>query len=41
MTSSFLDDCLVMFMERDILDDVDEADIIKTFTAIRKRRPKK
>ena len=41
MTDSLLDDCLVTFIERDILDEVDEDDVIKTFMSIRKRRPKK
>jgi len=41
MTNNLLDDCLVTFIERDILDEVDEDDIIKTFMSIRKRRPKK
>jgi hypothetical protein len=41
MTDTLFDDCLVTFIERDILDEVDEDDIIKTFMSIRKRRPKK
>ena len=41
MTDNLLDDCLVTFIERDILDEVDEDDVIKTFMSIRKRRPKK
>ena len=41
MTDNLLDDCLVTFIERDILDEVDEDDVIKTFMPIRKRRPKK
>ena len=41
MSDTLLDDCLVTFMERDILKDVDEDDVIKTFMAIRNRRPKK
>ena len=40
MSDSLLDDCLVAFIERDILEDVDEDDVVKTFMAIRKRRPK-
>ena len=39
MSDSLLDDCLVTFIERDILEDVDEDDVVKTFMAIRKRRP--
>jgi hypothetical protein len=41
MTDTLFDDCLVTFIERDILDEVDEDDVIKTFMSIRKRRPKK
>ena len=41
MSDSLLDDCLVTFIERDILEDVEEDDVINTFMAIRKRRPKK
>ena len=41
MSDTLLDDCLVTFMERDILKDVDEDDVIKTFMAIRNRRPQK
>ena len=41
MTGSLLDDCLVTFIERDILDEVDKDDVIKTFMSIRKRRPKR
>jgi hypothetical protein len=41
MTDNLLDDCLVTFIERDILDEVDEDDVIKTFMSIRKRRPQK
>jgi len=41
MSDALLDDCLVTFMERDILKDVDEDDVIKTFMAIRNRRPQK
>jgi hypothetical protein len=41
MIDNLLDDCLVTFIERDILDEVDEDDVIKTFMSIRKRRPKK
>jgi hypothetical protein len=41
MSNSLLDDCLVTFIERCILDDVDEDDVIKTSMAIIKRhRPK-
>jgi hypothetical protein len=32
-----LDDCLVIFIERDIFFKVDEDDIIKTFKSLRKR----
>ena len=39
MSDSLLDDCLVTFIERDILEDVDEDGVVKTFMAIRKRRP--
>ena len=35
MSDSLLDDCLVAFIERDILEDVDEDDVVKTFIAIR------
>ena len=38
---SLLDDWLVSFIERDILDEVDEDGIIKTFMANRKSTPKK
>ena len=41
MTDNLLDDCLVTFIERDILDEIDEDDVIKTFMSIKKRRPKK
>ena len=41
MSDTLLDDCLVTFMERDILKDVDEDDVIKTFMAIRNRRPQR
>ena len=41
MSDTLLDDCLVTFMERDILKDVDEDDVIKTFMAIRNCRPQK
>ncbi|XP_072147449.1 uncharacterized protein [Setaria viridis] len=41
MTDNLLDDCLVTFIEKDILDEVDEDDVIKTFMSIRKRRPQK
>ena len=34
MSDSLLDDCLVTFIERDILEDVDEDDVVKTFMAI-------
>ena len=40
MSDSLLDDCLVTFIERDILEDVYEDGVVKTFMAIRKRRPK-
>ena len=33
-----LDDCLVIFIERDIFFQVDEDDIIETFISLRKRR---
>jgi hypothetical protein len=36
-----LDDCLVTFIEHGIFLKVDEDDIIKTFMAVRKRRPQK
>lgn len=39
--NSLFDDGLVSFIERDILDEVAEDDIIKTFKAIRKSMPKK
>jgi hypothetical protein len=41
MNDSLLDDCLGSFIERDILDEVDEDDIIKTFMAIRMSTPRK
>lgn len=41
MSDDLLDDCLVTFIERDILEDVDEDDVVNTFMAIRKRRPDK
>ena len=37
MRDSLLDDCVVTFIERVILFEVDEDDIIKTFMSIRKR----
>jgi len=40
MGDSFLDDCLVTFIERDIFFKVDEDDIIETFMSLRKRRIK-
>jgi hypothetical protein len=36
-----LDDYLITIIERDIFLEVDEDDIIKTFMALRKRRPDK
>jgi len=41
MSDTFLYDHLVTFIERDILKDVDEDDVFKTFIAIRTRRSKK
>ncbi|WVZ64065.1 hypothetical protein U9M48_013635 [Paspalum notatum var. saurae] len=41
MGDDLLDDCLVTYIERDIFDELDEDDIMKTFMTIRKRRPKK
>jgi hypothetical protein len=41
MNDSLLDDCLGSFIERDILDEVDEDDISKTFMAIRMSTPRK
>ena len=41
MSDSLLDDCLVTFIERDILEDVYEDGVVKTFMAIRNYRPKK
>jgi hypothetical protein len=38
MGDIFLDDCLLTFIERDVLFQLD--DIIKTFMTIRNRRPK-
>ena len=35
ISDSLLDDCLVAFIERDILEDVDEDDVVKTFMTIR------
>ena len=37
ISDSLLGDCLVAFIERDILEDVDEDDVVKTFMAIRNR----
>lgn len=33
-TDSILDDCLITFIERGILEDVEEDDVVKTFMAI-------
>ncbi|RLN03186.1 uncharacterized protein C2845_PM13G01140 [Panicum miliaceum] len=41
ISDSLLDDCLVTFIERDILEDLNENDVVKTFMAIRKRRTRK
>jgi hypothetical protein len=41
MSDSLLDDCLVTFIERDILEDVYEDGVVKTFMAIRNYRPEK
>jgi hypothetical protein len=38
MGDNLLDDCLVIFIERDIFFEVDEDDIIKTFISLRKHR---
>jgi hypothetical protein len=38
MCDSILDDCLVTYIERDILFEVNEEDIIETFMTLRKRR---
>jgi hypothetical protein len=38
LDDSVLDDCLVTFIERDIIFQVDEDDIIETFMSLRKRR---
>ena len=40
MGDSLLDDCLVIFIERDIFFEVEEGDIIKTFMSLRKHRIK-
>ena len=41
MKDSLLNDCLHIFIERDIFFQVDENDIINTFMSFRKRRPNK
>jgi len=41
MSDSLLDDCLVTFIERDILEDVYEDGVVKTFMAIRNYRTEK
>jgi hypothetical protein len=41
MSDSLLDDYLVTFIETATLEDVNENDVVKTFMAIRKRRPEK
>jgi hypothetical protein len=38
MRDSLLDDCLVIFIERDIFFEVDEDDIIKTIMSLQKHR---
>ena len=37
IVDSLLDDCLVIFTERDIFFEVDEDDIIKIFISLQKR----
>ncbi len=41
MSDALLDDCLVIFIERDVLSKVDEEDIMNTFMTIRRHRPDK
>jgi hypothetical protein len=41
MCDSLLDDCLVIYIERDIFFEVNEEDKIENFMALRKRRPDK
>ena len=41
MGDSLLNDCLYIFIERDIFFQVDENDIINTFMSFRKSRPNK
>ena len=41
MGDNLLDDCLVIFIERDIFLQLSEEEIINTFMAIRRRRPHK
>jgi hypothetical protein len=41
MCGTFLDDCLVTYIERDIFFEVNEEDIIETFMVLRKHRPDK
>jgi hypothetical protein len=40
MGDSLLDDCLFIFIERNIFFEVDKDNIIKTFMSLRKRRIK-
>jgi hypothetical protein len=40
MGDRLLDDCLVIFIERDIFFKVDEDDVIKTFMSLEKRQIK-
>jgi hypothetical protein len=39
MNDSLLDDCLIIFIEQDVLLNVKEEDILNSFMAIRRRRP--
>jgi hypothetical protein len=39
MNDDLLDDCLVIFIERDVFLNVKEEDIINSFMTIRRRRP--
>jgi hypothetical protein len=41
MGDSLLDDCLVIYIERDAFSKVEEDDIIETFMAMTRRRPDK
>ncbi|KAL6554692.1 hypothetical protein OROHE_007431 [Orobanche hederae] len=38
MSNPWLNDCLVIFVEKDIFSTVDDFDIIKCFQAMRKRK---